>query len=190
VDGILALRADIRHKVDAALYWVREPKRLFQEFYRSDQLRVYSGYWNAFECLVDAVNIIRPAPQPSRAEEKQLIDKLLAKNSGVVSQQFILQAYQEVVNPGFVGKASHALRVCFEEEAAHYIRECFKLPRRQDRLYDIRNAINHGDIDAENPNELLRLEARLPRLWMIIWRMFGRLVPFPAPLDSQIMKNQ
>jgi hypothetical protein len=79
--------------------------------------------------------------------------------------------------------------VCLEEEADYYIRECFKLPRGQDRLYDIRNAINHGDIDAENPNELLRVEARLGRLWMIIWRMFGRLVPFPAPLDSQIMKN-
>lgn len=190
VDGILALRADVRRKVDAALYWVREPKSLFQEFYRNDQLRVYSGYWKAFECLVDAVNIIRPAPQPSRAEKKQLIDKLLAKHSGIVTQQFIQQAYQEVVNPGFVGNASHALRVCFEEEADYYIRECFKLPRRQDRLYDIRNAINHGDIDAENLNELLRVEAQLRRLWMIIWRMFGRLVPFPAPLDSQIMKNQ
>jgi hypothetical protein len=94
------------------------------------------------------------------------------------------------VNPSFVGEASPALRVCFEEEADHYIRECFTLPRRQDRLYDIRNAINHGDIDAENANELLRVESRLHRLWMIIWRMFGRLVPFPAPMDGQLMKNQ
>jgi hypothetical protein len=190
VDGILALPADVRHKVDAALYWVREPKGLFQESYRNDRLRVYVGYWNAFECLVEAVSIIRPAPKLNRTQKQQLIDDLLAKHHGVVDQQFIHQAYQEIVNPGFVGKAKHALRVCFEEEADHYIRECFTLPQRQDRLYDIRNAINHGNIDAENMNEILRVEARRHRLWMIVWKMFGRLVPFPAPMDNQIVENQ
>jgi hypothetical protein len=87
------------------------------------------------------------------------------------------------VNPGFVGKASHALRECFPNEAETYIDECFKAEDRRKRLYDIRNAINHGEVDAENPDELIRIESRLKLLWMIVWRMFGRIVPFPAPVD-------
>ena len=67
--------------------------------------------------------------------------------------------------------------------ADRYIVECFRLKNRKDRLYDIRNAISHGEVDAENPEELIRIEARRMRLWMIVFGMFGRLVPFRAPSD-------
>jgi hypothetical protein len=50
-----------------------------------------------------------------------------------------------------------------------------------------RNAINHGEIDAENPEELARLNARASRLWMIVWRMFGCFIPFGAPMDSKVV---
>lgn len=184
IGGILALPGAVRAKVDAALYWVREPRNLWIEFYRSDLLRVYSAYWNAFECLVEAINLIKPCGKLSGHEKQKLIDDLIAKHSRIVSPHFVQDAYQEIVNPGFVAKASHALSVCFGEDATGYIRECFRLPEQRNRLYDIRNAINHGDIDAENPEELLRVESRLVRLWIIIWGMFGRLIPFPAPLNS------
>jgi hypothetical protein len=62
---------------------------------------------------------------------------------------------------GFVGKTSHALEMCFGSDGDRYTEECFRLSPKEERLYDIRNAINHGDIDAENPNELLRVEARI-----------------------------
>jgi hypothetical protein len=80
---------------------------------------------------------------------------------------------------GFVGKTSHALEMCFGSDGDRYTEECFRLSPKEERLYDIRNAINHGDVDAENPNELLRLEARLRRLWLILWRMFGPFVGAP-----------
>ena len=89
------------------------------------------------------------------------------------------------MNPGLVGKASHALRVCFGDDADEYIKECFLLADKGDRLYDIRNAINHGEVDAENPKELIRIESRLSRLWLIVWGMFGRIIPFSAPVDSK-----
>jgi len=185
IDSILALSGPVRAKVDAALYWVREPRNLLIEFYRSDLLRVYSAYWNAFECLVEAINLIKPPRKLSGQEKQRLIEDLLAKHNGIVSPHFINDAYQEIVNPGFVAKASHALSVCFGQDAIGYINECFRLPQQHNRLYDIRNAINHGDIDAENPEELVRVESRLSRLWIIIWGMFGRLISFPAPLDLQ-----
>ena len=86
----------------------------------------------------------------------------------------------------FVGEASNALEACFDADADRYIDECFRLSERRDRLYDIRNVISHGEVDAENPEELIRIETRLRTLWLTIWGMFGRLVPFPAPVEHQV----
>ncbi len=179
----------VRRKIEAALYWIREPRNMLREFYRPDLLRVFSGYWNAFECLVDAVNALRPQPKQSRSEKQQAIDSFIGAKSGKLTSGDIVKCYQQIVSPGFVGKATHAFNVCFPEHATLYVDECFEMNPREDRLYDIRNAINHGDIDAENTTELLRVESRLHRLWMIVWRMAGRLVAFPAPMEHDNTKE-
>lgn len=183
IQGVIDLPEAVRRRVDAALYWVREPRRLLLEACRSDVLRIYSAYWNAFECLVEAVATLRPQQKPSKSEKQRLIDEFVAARDGNLTSSDIAECYREIVNPGFVGKASHALKTCFPEDADYYIEECFRLSQQGNRLYDIRNAINHGEIDAEHPEELLRVESRLHHLWMIVWRMFGRLIPFPAPAD-------
>ena len=76
-----------------------------------------------------------------------------------------------------------SVRVCFGGEAEVYVEECFCRSPSQDRLYDIRNAINHGEVDAENPKELIRIEARLIKLLRMVWGMFGGLIPMPKPVD-------
>ncbi len=187
--GVTKLQPELRKKVDSALFWVREPRNLLLEQHRSDLLRVYSAYWNALECLVDAVLIVHPLPKPSKTEKQQLIDEFIANRNGPIASADIAKCYHDIVNPGFVGRACHTLQVCFPEEAEHYANECFHIADRTNRLYDIRNAINHGDIDAENPEELLRVESRLRKLWMIVWRIFGRLVPFPAPIERPSSDN-
>ncbi|MEA3311673.1 MAG: hypothetical protein U9Q76_05595 [candidate division WOR-3 bacterium] len=186
INSVLQLPHPVRQRVDAALYWIREPRTLFKEFYRNDLLRTYAAYWNAFECLVEAVNIVQPQEKLSKSEKQQMIDEFVSRKSGRLTPGDVQQCYQEIVNPGFVGKASHALRVCFDNEAMTYIDECFKRPDEDNRLYNIRNAINHGEVDAQDLEELLRIESRLHRLWMIVWRMFGRIVSFPAPADSEL----
>jgi hypothetical protein len=60
------------------------------------------------------------------------------------------------------------------------------LKTKQNRLYDVRNAINHGDIDGENPEELARVANRYRRLKLMVLGMFGRLVPFRFPIDSDL----
>lgn len=184
LDGYSRMPEPMRKRIDAALYWIREPRHLFGEWHRSDVLQVYAGYWNAFECLVEAVTLLRPQGKPSRSEKQKLIDEFVVQRNGKLTAADIGECYRDIVNPGFVGKASHALRVCFGDEAQQYIDECFHLPNRADRLYDIRNAINHGEVDAEDSLELSRIESRLTRLWMLVWRVFGRLIPFPAPAES------
>lgn len=184
VNSVLRLPPPVRQKVDAALYWLREPRNLMREFHRRDLLRIYSAYWNAFECLVEAVNILRPRPKVSKSEKRKRIDEFLSQRSDKLTPGDIEQCYREIVNPGLVDNASHALRECFGMAADKYIDECFRLTNTDDRLYNIRNAINHGEIDAENIDELLRIEARLTRLWLIVWGIFGRIVPFAAPAVS------
>ena len=183
VEGVQALPDNVRRRIDAALYWIREPRNLLTEFHRRDLLRVYVAYWNAFECLVDAVDIIQPQKKLTPQEKQQRIDEYLAELSHKPTAQDIENCFRNIVDLGFVGKATYALQVCFGANADRYIHECFGLGVRRDRLYAIRNAISHGDVDAENLEELIRTEARLEKLWLTVWGMFGRLVPFPAPVD-------
>lgn len=185
INKIIELPPEVRKKVEAALYWIWEPRNLMMEFYRRDILRIFTGYWNAFECLVDAVNILQPKTKLTKVEKQNRINEILNNHDPITSED-IQKCYLEVVNPGFVGKASHALEVCFNDGAQKYINECFKLKDENNRLYDIRNAINHGDIDAENLEELMRISSRLHKLWIIVWGMFGRIIPFSSPIDRDL----
>jgi hypothetical protein len=63
----------------------------------------------------------------------------------------------------------------------HFFDECFNLPDRSRTLYQIRNSIDHGDIDASSTGEIHKVEARLNVLWRIVWGMFGQLIPYGAP---------
>jgi hypothetical protein len=184
VEALGRLPAPVARKVRSALYWVREPRQLMMEAHRCDVLRVYAGYWNAFECLVEAVCLLCPQPKLGRAEKQEAIDAFVASRDGKLNAAAISKCHKEIVEPGFVAKASYALRQCFLDRADQYVLECFGMKPKQDRLYDIRNAINHGDIDADNPSELLRVEDRHRRPWMIVFGMLGLLIPIDRPLDQ------
>lgn len=184
IKAVQNLQPDVRRKVTSALHWIREPRQMMMEGYRSDLLRIYAGYWNAFECLVEAVCILRPQPKISKKDKQERIDQFVADHGGKLDPASISECYRNYVDPGFVAKASHALRQCFAERADGYIVECFRVKPEQDRLYNIRNAINHGDIEAENLQELIRIEDKHGRLWMIVFGMLGRIIPVPTPLDA------
>ena len=178
-----------RKKVDAALYWVREARGLLFESYRTDLLGMYAAYWNAFECLVELFNLITPRQRLSRTEKQKCLDELMQQCSGKPTVADVQEYFREIVDPGFVAKAKHSLAVCFPHDtfanlAKKYAEECFELRDKHDRLYQIRNDINHGNVDAENPDEQIRVAARLTRLWIIVWQMFARLIPYPAPAAS------
>jgi hypothetical protein len=184
IKAIGTLPLPVALKVRSAMYWIREPRNSLMEGYRSDALRMYAGYWNAFECLVEAVCLLRPQPKPMKSEKQTGIDAFIAKRKGKLDAAAISECYRTFVDPGFVAKASHVLKVCFPERADHYIAECFRIKPEEDRLYNIRNAINHGDVDADNLSELLRIEDRYLRLWMIVFGILGLIIPTDRPLDQ------
>ena len=181
IDKIVKFSYEVRKRFDAALYWIREPRLLIREFFRKDVLRTFSAYWNAFECLVEAVDIYKPQKKLTQKQKYEKIYEILREKSNKLSLKDYEKIYREIINPPFKSKAIYALQVCFEDDAEQFIFECFKHDDVNQQLYKIRNAINHGEIDAENPEELIRIESRLTVLWKIIWGMFGKFVPVPVP---------
>ena len=155
---------------------------MHREGYRDDVTRSYAGYWNAFECCVDAVCVLCPPPTPLNAEEKQdAIDRFVAAHPGRLTVESVTRCYHDIVNPGFKGKATHALRQLPPALAEKYIVECFKGTPKEDGLYQLRNAIKHGSIDAGNAAELMRIKEKQVRLWIIVFQMLSRILPVPRP---------
>ncbi len=166
----------VRQKVEAALYWMRATPATLSSHTQILAFKVFTDYWNAFECLVDAVHILRPEQKVSNAVKQQRIDNYLEHCGGHPSVQQIDELYHSVVSTGFVGKAGYALRECFGNAAYDYIHECFERPDKSNRFYQIRNSINHGDINAENPEEKLRIESRQDALQEMLMQMFTRVL--------------
>lgn len=176
----------VAKRVRAALYWMRDPLLFGMEGYRSDSFRAFAGYWNAFECLVDAVCEYRTLPTPPDDVKQKQIDAFLTARKGRLDPAALSQCYREVLDTGFRKKASHALRVCFGDSAKHYVRECFEVKPDSERLYNIRNAINHGTIECDDFTRLAWIESKRRRLWMIVFRMLAQFLPVPCPGDDDL----
>jgi hypothetical protein len=176
---------EVQRKLKAAMHWIREPKQLVMTRYRRDEFQVYAGYWNAFECLVDAVCILVPQPRVSKLEREEEIASFLASRNGKPSLADIQVCFRKYVDGGFVTKASHALRACFGGKSDGYIWECFEIKPAKERLYNIRNSINHGEIDTDSLSEFIRVSDKNHRLWAIVFGMLGLLLPVHRPLDSR-----
>ncbi len=182
--GIERLPPKAKRKVRAALYWIRQPKQMMLESFKNDVFSVYAGYWNAFECLVEAVCLVRPQNKMKKKEKQDGITQFVGDRQGKLDVASLGECYRLFVDPGFIAKAIHALRVCCPDRADGYINECFRAKPDQERLYAVRNAINHGDIDSDSLQELIRVEDKLRRLKMIVFAMLGCLIPFSYPVDS------
>jgi hypothetical protein len=191
VDGpantILALPGPTRRRFNSALYWIREPHSLLHEFPRADRIRQFAAFWNAFECLVDAVNEVIPKLKLSPAAKKAEVDKFFSDLRHPPTPGDVQRCYREIVDPGFVGRANNALDVCFPEGAESWKHECFRRPDEHNQLYNVRNAINHGELEAEDPAEIARLDARLTKVQILVLQMFSRAATVAAtgkPIDA------
>lgn len=173
-DSVLALvqllPQTARRKVTAALYWIREPRNMLLEHDRADQLAVYAGYWNAFECLVDAADILQPRPGLTRSEKEEIIQSRIDEISGPVGPGDIDALYRQVVNPGLRAKAEYAIGLC-TTNSSRFVSQCFDHEPSDQRLYRIRNAINHGTVDIDDPETRIMIEARFPELWGLVFSM-------------------
>lgn len=149
---------------------------MLREQSRRDALAVYAGYWNAFELLVSAANLIIPRRKLSPADKANIIRTDLLKAGANIGAPHIETLYRKVVDPGLRAEAEHALRTCMPDQADHFLIQCFKYQPSRQGLYRIRNAINHGTVDVDDPEMEMMVSARFPELWRLVFSMLGGLV--------------
>jgi hypothetical protein len=181
--GLEALPPKVKRKVRAALYWIREPKKMMWEKVKTDILHLYAGYWDAFECLVDAVCLIQPQPRMTKREKQDGITRFIADRQGRLDAASLRECYRLFGDPSFAAKASHALRVCCPDLADGYINECFRAKPKEEQLYMVRNAIDHGAVDSDSLQEISRVQEKYWRLHTIVFVMLACFIPIRYPGD-------
>lgn len=67
---------------------------MMMQSYKPNGLRIYSGYWNAFECLVEAVCMVHPRPKTSVAEKNAAITTFMEEHSGVLDVESVDECFR------------------------------------------------------------------------------------------------
>lgn len=186
---------ELYKQVRAALYWMQEPHRSILDGPKKNALRTFTAYWSAFECLVAAVTAFRPMTKRTKQGKQKAIDDLLdawrPKDETIptLDRERVTKLYQ-IVNPGLSVRTEYVFKVLFGDDAQvkKYMDQCFSRSDKLNRLYQVRNDISHGNIDASDLRELIRVEARVNELWLIVWGMFGMLVQLSTPADGDFHK--
>lgn len=181
------LPSDAKRQVEAAMYWLRAERSMLLELQaRPDELALFADYWNAFECLVEAVVLLSPPRKLSRNEKIEALNSRLATAGGRLDPALVSAMYREIVDTGFREKAIYALRLCAGTEADEMIRQAFNYEPKTQSLYSLRNAINHGTIDVNDPETTMLLEYRFGSIFRLIKAMmhgifYLRLAQLVAP---------
>lgn len=180
-----SLPDSVRLHFDAALLAARGARRpLFEFTTEFPQVHAYLAWWDAFESFVRAWNSLAPQPSIDEKEARRLIAASIAEGGGTMSPSRLRELYQQL-NPSFPQLARRALGACYGLEAPHYISECFSKPAKSERLYQIRNRLKHGSANITDPLELMLIEARLHKLWLLVWGMYRRLLGVGGPVDEE-----
>ena len=170
------LPLEVRRKVRAATVWINEPRSLTPEVYRLDLLRRYAGYWNAFECLVDAVCLLKPPSDLSAQQKADGIRDFIVAHGGTLGPAELAACHARYVEPGFAARATHALGASFGPAAKEHVDLCFHVWPERSRLYHLSRAVNSGSVDVDSLKERVRVEGRQARLAKIVAGMLASLL--------------
>jgi hypothetical protein len=172
---LLALKAlSLRQRdlVLRAAWWLRQSQHsILSGVSQPSSFSLYSAYWNAFECLVEAYCDLIPPPADSPSAKAAKVAAFLAGRASPPKPQDIEACYHAIVNPGLPRKAGHALGLVFGPIGDQYHEICFRRKPKAEQLYQIRNDINHANIVEYNLDDRLRVENGLARLQLIVLNM-------------------
>ncbi|MBK6769376.1 MAG: hypothetical protein IPG72_10305 [Ardenticatenales bacterium] len=175
VELLYRLPEQTKHRVEAALYWMREPRSHLGEGYRLDTVRAFTSYWTAFECLVAAACELVPLSKPSVEAISALAAKIWNPDRSEVDREALDRAYR-MASPGFPVQARHALRTFVPNDADRAIIECFEHTDERLRLHRIRNSISHGGARAEDLIAEAHLAPREAELRRVVWGLLSGLL--------------
>jgi len=169
-----------------AAWWLRQCNEPLFSNPNPSVFREYLAYWNALECLTEAIcDIIKPK-KLSKLEKNILISKYFTQINRAPTSADIDKIYNRVVNPGLPRKVQHAFIVCFRYVGNQYYDECFKKQPKKSQLYQIRNDIAHGNIVEYELDNRIRVDEALNRLHIIVNNMLSILSHQSIMIDTNV----
>jgi hypothetical protein len=174
LDGCNRHGEQIYFKIMRAAWWMRQARHdLLSGAPNISIFSLYSSYWNAFECLVDVACKLIPPKQLSQADKTKQLQQYFSALTRSPEPEDILLCYNNIVNPGFRHKVQHVFSLIIDKEAGDRLySECFTKDPEADRLYRIRNDIDHGNIAEYDMNTRIRVLNGLERLREIVLPLF------------------
>jgi hypothetical protein len=131
-----------------AMWWLRQARHdILSGNSNPSVFALYLSYWNAFECLISVICDIFPMAKFSKSQKKEKVSEFFRNLAEEPTPADIVNCYHEIINPGIGERAKHALiSVLKPEIAEQFYQDCFTCVPEDQRLYKIRNDIDHGNI--------------------------------------------
>ena len=174
----LQLEDGERKRVASALWWYR--KACSAAYY--SVFDSYTAYWNCLEILCNVSGSkINKGPKVDEAIQNYL------KSKKTVEAGHILECYNRFVNYSIARQMQDALRAMIgEEQAKQVIYQCFEISPKQDRLYQIRNDINHGNIHENLVRDYERVYVRGMLLSHVVMTLLYYKLGHPISIGMDI----
>jgi hypothetical protein len=170
-----------------AAWWVRQShESLSTGKWNPSMFSMYAAYWNALECLTEAICDAVPPKKLSKVEKTQGVSRFFRDLGRIPGPADVDECYRLYVDPGFRQRARHALRQAFGVVGEQYYKECFEKKPETERLYQIRNDINHANIVEFKLDDRLRVGNGLVRLRLIVLNLLSLLTDQGLVLDSAV----
>lgn len=169
---------DDRKKISGALWWYR--KACGTSYY--SVFDSYTAYWNCLEilCAVSGSNI-------KRGPEVDNNIRAYLKNKKKIKAGHILECYNRFVNSSIVHQMKEALTEMIGDDLAkQVIYQCFEVKPEKNRLYQIRNDINHGNIRENFGQDYERVYLRGMLLREVVMQLFYQLLGYPISLGMDL----
>lgn len=167
-----------RKKVASALWWYR--KACAAAYY--SVFDSYTAYWNCLEILCGVSG--------SKINRGQEVDKAVQNFLGSkkkIKAGHILECYNKFVNYSIARQMKDALsKEIGKEQAKQLIYQCFEILPERNRLYQIRNDINHGNIHENSGLDYERVYLRGMLLWHVVMTLLHKKLGHRISLGKDI----
>ncbi len=172
------LKEGERRRIANALWWYR--KACAAAYY--SVFDSYTAYWNCLEILCNTSGSrLNKGPGVDEAIQDFLRGKTRIKAG------HILECYNRFVNYSIPRQMKDALKpVLGEEQSEQFIHQCFEIQPKEDRLYQIRNDINHGNIRENTSQDLERVYLRGMLLSNVVMSLLHSKLGHPISIGMDI----
>ena len=165
-ENYLQLETSDRRKLAGAMWWYRKAcTAVYYSLFDS-----YTAYWNCLEILCNVSGSkVHKGNNVNNAIQQYL------KSKTKIKPGHIQHCYNNFVNYSIKEQMKDALKVIMgEEQAVQAIYQCFEVKPEKDRLYQIRNDINHGNIRENSGRDYERVRYRGMLLWNIVMELLHK----------------